>query len=128
MARPRTPAKVLEMRGSYKRNPSRRREEPDASGPLGDPPAYFSGAELAAWNDIASGAPRDVLTASDRITVELAARLLADSRVNWADFTAAKLARLEAMLGKFGMSPADRSKVAVGGKKNADNPFAQLLG
>ena len=112
MARPRTPTKVLEMRGSYKRNPNRRREEPDVSGPLGDPPAYFSGAELAAWNEIASGAPRDVLTGSDHITVELAARLLADSRVNWVVFTAAKLARLEAMLGKFGMSPADRPMYA----------------
>ncbi|MBB5420794.1 hypothetical protein [Paraburkholderia atlantica] len=128
MARPRTPAKVLEMRGAYKRNPGRRREEPATAGPIGDAPDYFNAAELVAWFDITSWAPRDVLTASDRLTVELAARLLADSRANWAEFTAAKLARLEAMLGKFGMSPADRSKVMGGGQKKADNPFARLLG
>jgi len=34
-------AKVSEMYGSYKRNPSRRREEPDASSPLSDPSAYL---------------------------------------------------------------------------------------
>ncbi|MDR5777294.1 MULTISPECIES: hypothetical protein [unclassified Caballeronia] len=128
MARPRTPAAVLELRGSYKRNPKRRREEPDVSGPLGDAPSYFSGEELVAWNDITSGAPREVLTSADRITVELSARLLAESRLNWTNFSAAKLARLEAILGKFGMSPADRSKVTGGGKKKDSNPFAQLLG
>ncbi|WP_250463708.1 MULTISPECIES: hypothetical protein [unclassified Caballeronia] len=128
MARACTPAKVLKMRGFYRRNPSRRREEPHVTKPLGDHPAHFSGAELAAWNDIAHGAPRDVLISSDRVTVQFAARLLADFARRLGKFTAAKLARLDAMLGKFGLSPADRSKVAGGGEKKGGNPFAQLLG
>ncbi|MFM0053360.1 hypothetical protein [Caballeronia grimmiae] len=82
MARPRTPAKVLEMRGSYRKNPGRRREEPEVAGPLGDPPQHLSAPEIAAWNEISDAAPRDVLTKSDRITLELAARLLAESRAN----------------------------------------------
>ena len=47
-------------------------------------------------------------------------------RADPVEFPAARLVRLEALLGKFGMTPADRSK--VGGKKEAPkgNPFADL--
>ncbi len=47
-------------------------------------------------------------------------------RLDPVEFPAAKLVRLEALLGKFGMTPADRAK--VGGKKDAPkgNAFADL--
>lgn len=62
----------------------------------------------------------------DRLALELAAQLLAQFRTDPVEFPAAKLVRLEALLGKFGMTPADRAK--VGGKKEAPkgNPFADL--
>ena len=67
-----------------------------------------------------------MLTDSDRLSLELAANLLAQFRADPVEFPAARLVRLEALLGKFGMTPADRSK--VGGKKEAPkgNPFADL--
>jgi hypothetical protein len=126
MARPRTPTNVLDARGSFKKNPQRKRQDAETSGPLSDAPAHMGGAALHAWNEIAACAPRDVLTDSDRLALEVAAHLLAQFREDPTEFPAAKLVRLEALLGKFGMTPADRAK--VGGKKEAPkgNPFADL--
>jgi hypothetical protein len=126
MARPRTPTNVLELRGSFKKHPERQRQDAESSGPLSSPPDHINGPVLNAWNEIAESAPLDVLTNSDRISLELAANLLAQFRNDPIEFTAAKLVRLEALLGKFGMTPADRAK--VGGKKEAPkgNPFAEL--
>lgn len=126
MARPRKPTNVLELTGAFKKNPQRKREDAEAVGALTDAPLHLGGAVLHAWNEIARYAPRDVLTDSDRLSLELAANLLAQFRADPVEFPAAKLVRLEALLGKFGMTPADRSK--VGGKKEAPkgNPFADL--
>ena len=126
MARPRKPTNVLELTGAFKKDPQRRREDAESAGPLSDAPPHLGGAVLHAWNEIARYAPRDVLTDSDRISLEVAANLLAQFRADPAEFPAAKLVRLEALLGKFGMTPADRSK--VGGKKEAPkgNPFADI--
>lgn len=126
MARPRKPTNVLELTGAFKKNPQRKREDAEAVGALTDAPPHLGGAVLHAWNEIARYAPRDVLTDSDRLSLELAANLLAQFRADPVEFPAAKLVRLEALLGKFGMTPADRSK--VGGKKEAPkgNPFADL--
>ena len=127
MARPRKPTNVLELTGAFKKDPQRRREDAEPVGELTAPPAHINGAVLHAWKEIAKYAPRDVLTNSDRLSLELAANLLAQFRNDPLDFPAAKLVRLEAMLGKFGMTPADRSKVG-GGKKDAPkgNAFAEL--
>ena len=126
MARPRTPTNVLDARGSFKKHPERKRQDAEASGPLDVAPGHLDGKVLAAWNEIAACAPLDVLTNSDRISLEIAANLLAQFRDEPIEMPAARLVRLEALLGKFGMTPADRAK--VGGKKEAPkgNPFADL--
>lgn len=104
MARPRKPTNVLELTGAFKKDPQRRREDAEPVGELTAPPAHINGAVLHAWKEIAKYAPRDVLTNSDRLSLELAANLLAQFRNDPLDFPAAKLVRLEAMLGKFGMT------------------------
>ena len=126
MARPRTPTNVLELSGAFKRNPQRKRQDAETSGPLGKASAHINGAVLNAWNEIVKSAPREVLTGSDALAIEVAANLLAQFRNDPIEFPAAKLVRLEALLGKFGMTPADRAK--VGGKKEAPkgNPFDDL--
>ena len=126
MARPRTPTNVLDARGSFKKHPERKREDAETSGPLDGPPAHINGAVLNASNEIEGSAPLDVLTNSDRISLELAANLLAQFRNDPIDFPAAKLVRLEALLGKFGMTPADRAKVGGKKEKPKGNPFADL--
>ena len=126
MARPRTPTNVLDARGAFRKHPERKRTDAQTVGPLGRPPSHVKGEVLKAWKEIAKSAPLEVLTASDKLALELAANLLAQFRLNPIEFPAAKLVRLEALLGKFGMTPADRAK--VGGKKEAPkgNPFADL--
>lgn len=126
MARPRTPTNVLEMRGSFKKHPERKRADAEASGPLDGAPDHISGAVLIAWNEISGSAPLDVLTNSDRISLELAANLLSQFRNDPLEFPAAKLVRLEALLGKFGMTPADRAKVGGKKEKPKGNSFADL--
>lgn len=52
-----------------------------------------------------------MLTQADNVAVELAAMLLAEARELSVEFHPAKLAQLRGLLGSFGMTPADRSKV-----------------
>jgi hypothetical protein len=126
MGRPRTPTNVLALRGAFDKNPDRAREDAETTGPIGEAPDYFNEKEVAAWDEIVLNAPVAVLRNSDRFILELASRLLAEQRDNWLDFPAARLARLEAMLGKMGLSPSDRAKVGGAGKKQAKNPFTDL--
>jgi hypothetical protein len=68
-----------------------------------------------------------VLTEADRVGLEICCALLNQFRLDPVEFPAAKLVRLEALLGKFGMTPADRAKVAgPAQKKPQGNPFAGL--
>lgn len=126
MARPRTPTNVLDARGAFRKDPQRKREDPETVGDLGKPPAHLTAEAADCWKEIAKLAPRGVLTGSDRLSVEVASNLMSQFRLNPVEFPAAKLVRLEALLGKFGMTPADRAK--VGGKKDAPkgNPFDDL--
>lgn len=126
MARPRTPTKVLEMRGAFKKDPQRTRQDAEAVGELTDPPAHVTGAALQAWEEIARYAPIGVITDSDRLSLEVTASLLAQFRADPVEMPAAKLARLEALLGKFGMTPADRAKVGGTSEQPKGNPFADL--
>lgn len=127
MARPRTPTNVLDARGSFRKHPERKRTDPATSGPLTEPPSHLSEQALACWKEIAGAAPLEVLTNSDRIALEMAAMLLAQFRADPVEFPAMKLTRLEVLLGKFGMTPADRARVSTGkAKKPSSNPFADL--
>jgi len=126
MARPRTPTNVLDARGAFKKDPQRKRQDAETAGELTDPPLHLTGAELDAWHEIVRCAPRDVITDSDRLSLEMMASLLTEFRLLKSEFTAAKLVRLEALLGKFGMTPADRAKVGGKPEKPKGNPFADL--
>ncbi|GAC1030486.1 hypothetical protein thsps21_13130 [Pseudomonas sp. No.21] len=126
MARPRKPTNVLEMTGAFKKDPNRERIDPPTAGALSAPPDHLNGGALHAWNEIAGCAPLDVLTESDRLALEIAAQLLFQFRDNPVEFPATKLVRLEALLGKFGMTPADRAKVAGGSKKPKGNEFEEF--
>lgn len=126
MARPRTPTKVLDARGSFKANPQRRRDsEPEVREPIGNAPDYFAEDEHAAWQQIVNQAPMGVLTQADCLAVEAAAKLVAEFRREGTDFAAGKLGRLQAFLGQFGMTPSDRAKMSIEKPKDV-NPFAQL--
>lgn len=114
------------MRGAFKHDPQRKRVDPDADGDIGSPPPYFNAQEIVAWDEIVKGAPIGVLTSADRQIVEVLSRLIAGCRENFIDFPVQKLARIESMLGKLGMTPADRSKVSGKKQDGNRNAFADL--
>lgn len=130
MARPRTPTNVLELRGAFKRNPQRRADradEPQPKGDVGAPPEWLAADAVRAWHDIVAVAPGGVLGDTDRIYLEVASELLAlKRRVGVEAIDPAKLNRLETMLGKLGMNPADRSKVKAPGSGKPKNEFEQF--
>ena len=123
MARPKTPTKLLDARGAFKKHPERKREgEPEVKEPVGAVPDYFSEEQRAAWQQIVEQAPMGVLTQADTVAIEGAACLLAEMRADPAGFAAGKWGRLEAFLGQFGMTPAKRAALNIAPQKS-ENPF-----
>jgi hypothetical protein len=115
MGRPRTPTNILELRGAFARHGDRkkaRENEPRNLPPIDTvAPDSFSDAEKQAWDDLIRYAPAGVLTAADTVGLELASGLLAANRTK--GLPPAHLGQLIALLGKFGMTPSDRSKVSA---------------
>jgi hypothetical protein len=123
--RTRTPTAVLELNGSFKKNPGRRREregEPIVKDALPPPPSRLSGPEKAAWNEL-----RDAgfwLTAADVFMVEIAASLMAKHRANEIDNPARSL--LVSTLAKLGFGPTERSKIKLPEKEESTD-FDQFM-
>jgi len=127
MSRPRTPTNVLDARGAFDKNPNRRRVDPKSAGRLKPPGKHLDDERRVIWREIVKMVPEGVITQSDRLMLEIAVELTWEFRQSPLDFTAARLTRLEAILGKFGLSPSDRAKVAgPGGRKKAENPFSEF--
>lgn len=99
--------------------------EPETDGPLGPPPTGWTQEAAAIWREIVDLAPANVLTRSDRILVELAARNVANMRAK-PDLPAALSAEIRRCLAEMGMSPAERTRLTA--PKPAANPFADLDG
>lgn len=128
MPKPRTPSAVLEARGSFDHNPDRRREDFDSGAFDKLAPEYFNGAQVEAWDEIVRLLPTSVLQATDRLAVELTARLIARFRSqDDADVSMAQVAQIRTALASLGMTPADRSRVTAI-KPVAVNPFLSLVG
>ena len=128
MSRPRVPTNILTLRGAYRRNPKRlveRAGEPVSDAPIGEPPEHLTGEARAAWGEISGLAPLGTFCPADRVAVEICAVLLAQFRESPNDFPAAKLTRLESLLGRFGLTPSDRSRISVA-KPEPRNKYAAL--
>jgi hypothetical protein len=124
----RKPTIVHELSGAFKKNPDRgraRANEPQPKAGIGPAPGHLSEVEQRCWDEIVGIAPNGVLYDSDRISLEITAVLLAKFREERTDMKAALIARLEGLLARFGLSPADRSKVMVPDSA-AKNPFGRI--
>lgn len=112
MGRPRKPTKVLELRGSFDKDPQRRKarqHEPKVDAPLGPPPAYLDSSEVDRWADVAKMAPW--LTVADRVPVEIVARLWA--RLVRREAATPEIKILESTAAHLGLNPVDRTKVVA---------------
>jgi hypothetical protein len=128
MPKPRTPSAVLEARGAFAHDPSRAREDFDSGAFDRMAPAYFNDEQVAVWKEIVGILPASVLQATDRMAVELTARLIARFRsIDDADVNMAQVAQIRTALATLGMTPADRSRVSAK-KTPAANPFLALVG
>ena len=111
MARPRKPTKVLELTGAFKKNPKRKREgEPVTTGGIG---AFKKGSvdREVIWDEIVGQCALGVLTNADRLALEIAVEYIGQFRTDPVKFSAARIHVLTAILGRFGMTPADRAKM-----------------
>lgn len=127
MARPPIPIEILERRGSVRKNPQRYRAriaaQPESRGPLGDPPEHWDTSEAcyhrerherwcAIWRELDAQIPKGVLKASDRILVEMLCQQIDMQRRKPLEMKPAEKEALLKMLGKIGLTPVDRMKVA----------------
>ncbi len=125
MGRPRKPTATLEASGAFIKDPQRRRPaEPIPSGELGAPPISLDREEVAMWHEMAGILPPGVAKNSDRPTFELLVCLMVGFRHR--RLTGTELGQLIALQGRFGMTPADRSKVRVS-DDNAQDPLEAFL-
>lgn len=126
--RPRTPTKVVELRGGFKKHPERKKQrkaEPAPKAGIGAAPSYFSDQQIKAWDYIVSIVAPGVLFDSDRTHLEMTARLLAEMWSDGKDMKTDRLRLLSTLLGKMGLNPSDRSRVQVPEGKGK-NPFEEL--
>jgi hypothetical protein len=114
MPQPRVPTAKLSARGAFLKHPEReraRKDEPKATGELGEPPTNLDREEKAAWLYVASLLPPGVAANRDRIAMEEIACLLVSCRRKRA--TSAERNLLRGYLRDFGMTPADSSRVTA---------------
>jgi phage terminase small subunit len=124
MARPRTATKILELRGSFKHDPQRKRpNEPVARGAFPkNPPRYLTPGEKRTWREIVRHTPAGVLTDADVFQVEAVARLIASFRETESP-PMQMYQRIESMLGKLGLHPSSRAGLVV--DKPKQNKYAE---
>lgn len=116
MPQPRKPSAVLEASGAFSKNPKRaaaRSGEPRPIALLESVPSHLKPAAAACFREILEQAHAGVVSVADSVALEVTAELLAEFRSAPAAFSAAKLTRLMASLSLFGLTPADRSRVAA---------------
>ena len=120
MARPRTPTKILELKGSFKHDPQRKKarmNEPKPTGTLGKAPEAFTEELIVIWHELGALAPPGVLTNADRWLVEVACQLMLKFRtvglIPKYGITGAEISQLTTCLTQMGLTPACRSKIAV---------------
>jgi len=122
MSRPPKPTQLKLIQGTMRKD--RAKNEPNPTGPLGDPPEHLTEHQASCWRELAETCADRVLTYADRVAVEITACLLFEYRIN-PRFSVMKLQQLIGMLGKFGMTPSDRGKINLPGKPTK-NKFSAL--
>jgi phage terminase small subunit len=128
MPYPRKPSNVLELKGAFKQNPQRRRKAvKPVNQPIGSPPDHLSPEQAGVWAEIARIAPPNVLKQTDHMSLEVFACLMAEFRQGPELFTAARIAQLMQLFGRFGMTPADREKISIDQGEAVSDQFAEFL-
>jgi hypothetical protein len=121
MPQPRIPTAILQAKGSFQHDPARgraRADEPQPAEPLGDPPECLDRDEKDMWHYVASLLPDGVAFSTDRLAMERLVCLLVKARRKIA--TSADESLIASYLAKWGMTPADRSRIHAVQPKQTD--------
>lgn len=128
MARPNHPTALHEIKGSYTKNPQRRkRGEPRPKGGIGPAPDWMPEAERKIWDELVGIVPPGVLGDSDRWAVERAVRLMYLARYEPDEFSGNREGHLLSYLSRMGLTPSDRSKITVTGTDDKENPAEKFF-
>jgi hypothetical protein len=112
MGRIPVPTEILDTRGAFLKHPERRRpNEPQEARPLGNAPRCLTAEQKKLWCEIAHNLPPGVGKVSDRHAFEMMVRLMAKERADSINNN--ERGQLIKLLGSFGMTPADRSKISI---------------
>lgn len=129
MARPRTSAKVLELRGAFIKDPQRQREDAEGAGPWSDdPPSHLTGQEIAAWREVVAALPKVAMSATERLGIAQMARLWATLKATPP--TSSDFKKLDDSFRQWaiqmGMTLQARTKLGSDGSKGKGNKFARF--
>ena len=126
MARPPKPTALKELNGSARHDPQRiNRNEPKPARGIGPANSSLNEQQQAIWDEVVGISYAGVLGEADRIALEMMCRLIYEMRNDFEEMSAAKITQLSTLLGRFGMTPSDRSKIVIP-KAEKKNPFEVL--
>jgi hypothetical protein len=123
----RTPTAILEARGSFishKNRKDARAGEPVVTKKLGSPPKSFTDQQKKLWREFAKVVPAGVATYADRWAVEIVVCAMAKFRAGTISGT--ETGHLTSLLSRFGLTPADRSRVVATLAPKPDDEWADL--
>jgi len=119
----RKPLALKQIQGTDKDHKSRQNQnEPTPTRGIGPSHSSLNEYEQEIWDEVVGISYRGVLGEADRIALEMMCRLIAEMRLNFEEMTAAKITQLSQLLGRFGMTPSDRTKIVIPKEQNI-NPF-----
>lgn len=113
MPRKRKPVALHQLQGTLRPDMRDRLNEPRDDRPLGEAPADWPADLRAIWAELADSIPPGVAFASDRLIVELTARLLKELRDPMRPLSPAMASQVRTALASLGLTPADRSRIAA---------------
>ena len=130
MARHPEPLEMAAMKGATDKNPARyvaRGKAPKPAAGIGLAPDHLSPSAAVVWLELAPTMVEGVLTIADRIAWEALCELVGEMRDVKREFSGSKYSVLVSLLARFGMTPADRAKVAVTDDQDKPaNPFGEF--
>ena len=130
MANPPKPQALRELHGTAKDHPGRQNQnQPKVTRGIGPAPEHFTELQSDIWDYLVSVMFAGVLSISDRPTMEMMAVLF--YRFRHGDYeensvcpalNGVELSRLDSLMGRYGMTPSDRTKIVVP-KQEKENVF-----
>ena len=104
----------IALSGAAKAKPGRyaSRTNPAQLPSIGYAPRYLTKEQRLIWRQLVRLAPSGLLTIADTFAVEVAVRLLHRSRTPYI-MKASDVAVLTSLLGKLGLTPADRARLDI---------------